>query len=259
MKTTISIFVFSFLSMVGLSSFAQVSLDVETGIVKVNRNDASSSWKNSFGDLNGLEGTLFSYANDFNNPVKPLIRFRVNYSFGKSKKHFISALAAPVQYHSEGVFNQAVVFNSTVFDPQKPTEGFYKFNGYRFTYRYHVVQNKKLDFGVGLTLNFRDAEFSLKQENKFERNYNRGLVPLINTYLNVHVGEKIGFLVDGDVFYVDNTGGAIDYLAGLSFDLNSKINLKSGYRFFSGVGSETGNVYNKLFVSSVVLGGIFKF
>ncbi len=42
--------------------YSQISTDIETGIVKVNRDDASSSWKNSSGELNGIDGTLFSYA-----------------------------------------------------------------------------------------------------------------------------------------------------------------------------------------------------
>ena len=71
--------------------------------------------------------------------------------------------------------------------------------------------------------------------------------------------EKLGILLDGDVFYVDNTGGAIDYLTGFNYTLSKNISLKSGYRFFSGVGSEKGNVYNKLFVSSFVLGSVINF
>lgn len=239
--------------------YSQISTDIETGIVNVNRNDASSSWKNSFGDLNGLDGTLFSYANDFNNPIKPLFRFRASYTFGKSKKHFLSFLATPVQYKTEGILNNPITFNSNVFEANQKTEGFYKFNGYRLTYRYYFVQRDDLILGLGITLNLRDAEFSLKQGSKYERNYNRGLVPLINTYLNYKFTDKIGVLVDGDVFYVDKTGGAIDYLTGFNYTLNKNISFKTGYRFFSGVGSEKGNVYNKLFVSSFVIGSVINF
>jgi len=239
--------------------YSQISTDIETGIVKVNRNDASSSWKNSFGDLNGTDGTLFSYANDFNNPVKPLLRFRASYTFGKSKKHVLSFLAAPVQYKTEGILKNPITFNSTVFEANQQTEGFYKFNGYRLTYRYNFIQRDDLVLGLGLTLNLRDAEFSLKQGSKYERNYNRGLVPLINTYVNYKFIDKLGILVDGDVFYVDNTGGAIDFLTGFNYSLNKNVSFKTGYRFFSGVGSEKGNVYNKLFVSSFVVGGVISF
>jgi hypothetical protein len=119
--------------------------------------------------------------------------------------------------------------------------------------------SEKLKFGLGLTINFRDAEFSLKQGDKYERNYNRGFVPLINTYLNYELVKGLGLLIDGDVFYVDKTGGAIDYLTGMSYRVNDKFMLKSGYRFFSGVGSEKGNVYNSLFVSSLVIGAIVNF
>ncbi len=46
--------------LIGFSTMlhAQLSMDIETGFIKVNSNDAGSSWKNSLGDLNGLEGTL---------------------------------------------------------------------------------------------------------------------------------------------------------------------------------------------------------
>jgi hypothetical protein len=121
------------------------------------------------------------------------------------------------------------------------------------------VQTDKLKFGLGLTLNLRDAEFSLKQDNKYERNYNRGVVPLINTYVNYKCTKNLGLLVDGDVFYVDKTGGAIDYLFGATYMLKNQLQFKTGYRFFSGVGSEVGNVYNQLFVSSFVLGAVYEF
>jgi len=239
--------------------FSQISMDIETGGLKVNRNDASSSWQNSQGVLNGIDGTLFSYAKDFNNSVKPFVRLRASYYLGKERKHFISLLAAPLQYTCSGSFSNPVIFNSKIFEANKPIEGFYKFSGYRFTYRYMFSNTEKLKWGMGLTINFRDAEFSLKQGDQYERNYNRGFVPLINTYLNYQVVKGLGLLIDGDVFYIDKTGGAIDYLCGLSYNVSQKCTLKSGYRFFSGVGSEKGNVYNSLFVSSFVLGAVANF
>jgi hypothetical protein len=241
-----------------LLSHAQLSFDIETGAYWVNQNDASSSWKNSQGELNGIEGTLFSYANDFINPANPLLRIRASIAFGQSKKHFLSGLAAPLQYTTTGSFQAPVVFNSTIFAPQTTTIGFYKFSGYRLTYRYHFIQSERLKLGLGLTLNLRDAEFSLQQGSIYERNYNRGVVPLINTYVNYKCSKNLGVLVDGDVFYVDKTGGAIDYLFGATYMLNDQLQLKSGYRFFSGVGSEVGNVYNQLFVSSFVLGAVYQ-
>jgi len=259
MKKMKAFILIGFFMTIGVQVYSQVSIDVETGIVKVNRNDASSSWKNSLGELNGIDGTLFSYAKDFKNPIKPLFRFRASYTLGKSKRHFLSFLAAPIQYKTEGILNSPITFNSKTFDAKKQTEGFYKFNGYRLTYRYNIVQKENLIVGVGLTLNVRDAEFSLKQDTIYERNYNRGIVPLINTYLNYKFTNKLGLLVDGDVFYIDNTGGAIDYLAGINYSMKDKVSLKLGYRFFSGVGSEKGNVYNKLFVSSFVIGSVIKF
>jgi hypothetical protein len=66
-------------------------------------------------------------------------------------------------------------------------------------------------------------------------------------------------LIDGDVFYIDKTGGAIDYLVGFNYAPNQQLSWKLGYRFFSGVGSEVGNVYNRLFVSSAIIGGVYTF
>jgi len=250
--------IFLFVTFITIRLNAQVSFDIETGAILVNSNDASSSWQNSNGDLNGLDGTLFSYSTDFKNPLKPLVRFRASYAFGKTQRHVVSFLAAPLQYACSGNFQDTVVFNSKVYLPGA-VDGFYKFSGYRLTYRYMIKNSEKFKFGLGLTLNLRDAEFSLRQGGQYERNYNRGVVPLINTYLNYMFTSKFGFLVDGDVFYIDKTGGAIDYLTGINFVPNQNLSLKLGYRFFSGVGSEVGNVYNKLFVSSFVLGGVYSF
>ncbi|MEI6410538.1 MAG: hypothetical protein WCR52_14205 [Bacteroidota bacterium] len=238
---------------------AQFSIDLETGAGFVTQNDASSSWKNSNGELNGTDGTQYSYKTDFKNPAKPVIRFRASYGFGRTKRHLISFLAAPLQYKAKGSFQQPVTFNSQVFAPGVETEGYYQFNGYRLTYRFLIKNTEKLRLGVGLTLNLRDAEFSLKQGSLYERNYNRGVVPLLNTYLKYHLGGHVYGLVDGDIFYIDNSGGAIDYLGGLQYDLNGKAGIKLGYRVFSGVGSEKGNVYNKLLAQSIIVGGVFQF
>jgi hypothetical protein len=259
MKNLPIILVTLFLSTLSQETTAQISVDLETGGVFVNKNDVSSSWKNSWGELNGLDGTLFSFPKAFDNSIKPLLRLRASYSFGKDQRHFISFLAAPLQYRCVGTFQDTVIFNSKLYTPGSPVEGFYKFSGYRLTYRYLIANSLKFKFGLGLTLNLRDAEFSLNQGGQYERNFNRGVVPLVNTYLNYSLTKKLGLLVDGDVFYIDKTGGAIDYLTGLNYTVNPKLSLKLGYRFFSGVGSEAGNVYNKLFVSSAVIGGVFTF
>jgi len=253
--------IYILLCLIGFSTMihAQLSMDIETGFIKVNSNDASSSWKNSLGDLNGLDGTLISYAKDFQNPIKPLLRVRVSYQFGKTNRHVLSLLAAPLQYSCSGSFQDTVIFNSKTFTPGATVQGFYKFSGYRLTYRYMLCHSEKFQLGLGLTLYFRDAEFSLKQGSVYERNYNRGFVPLINTYLNYSCPNHLGFLIDGDVFYIDKTGGAIDYLVGFNYAPNQHLSCKLGYRFFSGVGSEVGNVYNRLFVSSAVIGGVYTF
>lgn len=250
----------SILVITGLSTkcIAQISFDFETGGIFVQKNDVSSSWKNSLGELNGIEGTLFSFPNSFQNPIKPLFRVRASYAFGKDQRHYLSLLAAPLQYSCVGSFQDTIIFNSKTYIPGSTVEGFYKFSGYRLTYRYLISKTTKLTLGIGLTLNLRDAEFSLKQGSQYERNYNRGVVPLVNTYVNYSIAEKLGLLIDGDVFYIDKTGGAIDYLSGISYSMNPNLSLKLGYRFFSGVGSEIGNVYNKLFVSSVVIGAVLK-
>lgn len=258
MKNIQFLFTLFCLSVLTKHTSAQLSIDLENGVSHVKTNDASSSWQNSQGVLNGIDGTLFSYAKNFDNPAKPLLRLRVNYNFGKNKKHLISALAAPVQYTCNGMFSDSVIFNSTTFQSNTATEGFYKFSGYRLTYRYMIRNTEKLKLGIGLTINFRDAEFSLRQGDKYERNYNRGFVPLFNTYLNYKLKSNFGLLIDGDVFYIDNTGGAIDYLTGINYSFSNHFALKSGYRFFSGVGSEKGNVYNKLFVSSLVVGAVYQ-
>lgn len=256
MKTKLFLFLsFFFLS----NAWTQVSIDLETGFYHVRSNDASSSWQNSFGELNGTTGSLFSYANDFSNKIKPLLRIRASYAFGNENRHFISFLAAPLQYHCTGSFLDTVVFNSQRFVPGKSVEGFYKFSGYRLTYRYYLYSNQQFTLGLGLTLNVRDAEFSLRQGNLYERNYNRGIVPLLNSYLQYQFYNKLSLLIDGDVFYIDKTGGAIDYLSALRYEQNEHLSIKFGYRFFSGVGSEIGNVYNRLFVSSAVLGMVYQF
>lgn len=63
-----------------------------------------------------------------------------------------------------------------------------------------IKNSEKLKLGVDLTINFRAADFSFKQGVQFGRNYKRGFVPVINTYLHHEIVKWWALLIDGDFF-----------------------------------------------------------
>jgi hypothetical protein len=210
---------------------AQVSMDVETGLVSTGYNDVR---------IPGNQGTFISLKDDLKPSLDIFYRIKLNYTF--SSAHTLSLLYAPLTVESEGRLNKDVNFAGKIFSANKDLSGSYKFNSYRLTYRYDFVQNPNIEFGLGFTAKIRDAGITISSQGISAEKFNVGFVPIINFRLSWHYNDDIGFLFEGDALAAKQ-GRAVDVLLAASYKLSNQIGIKAGYRILEG-GADNDEVYN---------------
>lgn len=210
---------------------AQVTVDLETGLVNTGYNDQR---------IPGNQGTLVSFKNDLRPGSNLFLRIKLNYYFISA--HNLSLLYAPLTIESEGRLNKDVNFAGKIFQANTDLRGLYKFNSYRLTYRYDFIQNPDLEFGLGFTAKIRDARVAISTQNNSAEKTNVGFVPIINFRLLWHIKDNFGLHFEGDGLAAKQ-GRAFDVLLAASFNLSEKISLKTGYRILEG-GANNEEVYN---------------
>ncbi len=107
-------------------------------------------------------------------------------------------LYAPFEIKSVGSVPNHISFEDAVFPANTMLHGTYKFNSDRITYRYDIVQNPKLEFGLGITAKISDAKINLSSPDLYSEKTNNGLLPIINFRLLWKMNDKFGLLLDGD-------------------------------------------------------------
>jgi hypothetical protein len=166
---------------------AQALIDFETGVVYTGYNNVR---------IPGNQGTLFSLKNDLTPKGEFFYRLRLNYTI--RSRHTISLLYAPLETKSEGNVTNDILFEGVVFPANTDIIGTYKFNSYRLTYRYEIVQKSRFQFGLGFTAKIRDAKIALSSFGLASEKTNVGFVPIINFRLLWNINNKFGILLDGD-------------------------------------------------------------
>ncbi len=217
---------------IGVSNVkAQALIDFETGLVSTGYNNVRIP-----GDL----GTRFSLKDDLTPKTELFYRIRLNYTL--KSRHTFSLLYAPLETKSEGKVKKDILFEGIVFPANTQLVGTYKFNSYRLTYRYAIVQKPKFEFGLGLTAKIRDAKIALSSSGLVKEKSNVGFVPIINFRLLWHIDNKFGLLLDGDALAAPQ-GRAEDVLIAATYKLTENLGVRAGYRILEG-GADNDEVYN---------------
>jgi hypothetical protein len=112
----------------------------------------------------GNTGTEFSFKDLTGSGPYPAGRFTFDWNF--LERHGLRLEIAPLRIDGNGTFNQPVRFAGTTFSPGTPTEGKYKFDTYRVSYRYLFLNKSAWRMHVGATLLVRDAKIELEQAGK---------------------------------------------------------------------------------------------
>ena len=210
---------------------AQVSIDIESGFLSTGYNDIR---------IPGDQGTLFSFQDDLKSKTQAFYRLRASYTI--KSRHTISLLYAPLETKAEGIVGNDLLFEGVTFPANEELNGTYKFNSYRLTYRYDIVNRPNLIFGLGLTAKIRDARISLTSPSLTSEKTNVGFVPIINFRLWWKMTDKFGLLLDGDAL-VAPQGRAEDVQVAATYELTDQLGIRAGYRILEG-GADNDEVYN---------------
>lgn len=213
------------------SATAQAVIDFETGAVFTGYNDVR---------IPGDQGTLFSLKDDLTPKTKFFYRLRLNYTI--RSRHTLSLLYAPLEIKSEGSVPEGIFFEGVVFDANTQLRGTYKFNSYRLTYRYSIVQKPSFEFGLGFTAKIRDASIALSSSGLTSEKSNVGFAPIINFRLLWKIDDKFGLLLDGDALAAPQ-GRAEDILIAATYKFSDNLGIRAGYRILEG-GADNDEVYN---------------
>lgn len=236
----ISTFLFS------ASAKSEALIDFETGVVFTGYNDVR---------IPGDEGSKFSLKDNLIPEEAFFYRLRLDYTI--ASRHTISLLYAPLEIRSEGSLSRDILFQGTEFLANTELEGTYKFNSYRLTYRYDLVKNPGLEFGLGFTAKIRDARIGISSNELSSEKTNVGFVPIINFRLLWNINEKFGLLLYGDAL-ASTQGRAEDVLLAATYNITDKLGIRSGYRILEG-GADNDEVYNFSLINYVSFGISYTF
>ena len=231
MKATIYAITIFLTVVFSLSVKGQAFFDLESGVVFPGYNDVR---------IPGEGGTFFSLKDDLTPQNEFFYRIRLGYTI--NSRHTLFLLYAPLETRSEGSKAENILFEGVEFPANSQLEGTYKFNSYRLTYRYDIVQKSAFIFGFGFTAKIRDAKIALSSPGLVSEKTNVGFVPIINFRLKWKMHDHLGLLLEGDALAAPQ-GRAEDVLVALTYKLSDRAGIRAGYRILEG-GADNDEVYN---------------
>lgn len=219
-------------------------IDIEAGAAFPGYNDVQVP--------NDSTGTRFSLTDALDVPAVATWRLRIGLTAGK---HDFSILAAPLSLTGDGVLEEDVRFRGAMFTQGTHVNGLYRFDSYRLTWRWRLVDDPQWQFAAGLTAKIRDAEIRLEGGGHQESETNTGFVPLLSFALAWSPCGKVGLLLEGDAL-VGPVGRAEDVFLGGTLAFSDRLRLRLGARVVEG-GADVESVYNFTLVSSITAGATY--
>ncbi len=223
---------------------ALIILDVETGLVMNASNDVR---------IPNDTGTKFSLTDDLETDPDYFVRGRITYAL--TEKHVLSVLLAPLRVEAQGRIDRDIMFDGRLFSAGSDLSSRYRFDSYRFTYRYQFDTESRFRAGIGFTLKLRDAAVSLQGDGKRAEKVNFGFVPLVNFGARLLISPRLELMVEADALAAPQ-GRAEDVLAALRYNLHRDLSLNFGYRLLEG-GADVDEVYNFALFHYLVVGASF--
>jgi len=206
-------------------------IEIEVGPVWQSKNDVR---------IPGNSGTLFSFGDLTGSG--PYAAGRLTIGWDIRERHSLKFVAAPLRVTGRGTFDQAVSFAGSTFAAGTSTEGNYKFDTYRLTYRYMFLNKFSWRLSAGATVLLRDAEIELQQNGVKTADSNVGVLPLLSLAAEWSFIDRWAAILDFDGL-AGGPGRAFDVAIKLRYDLTDRWRLNAGYRILEG-GADNDEVYN---------------
>ena len=188
----------------------------------------------------GNSGTDFSFKDLTGSGPHAAGRLTVDWNI--RQRHGLRLEVAPLRIDGNGQLDQPVSFAGTTFASGTPTEGQYKFDTYRLSYRYLFLNKSSLRLHVGVTLLVRDAKIELEQAGIKASDSNVGVAPLLNFSTAWAFAERWAAIVDFEGL-AGGPGRALDLAFKIRYDLSDRWSIGGGYRMLEG-GVDNDDVYN---------------
>ena len=187
----------------------------------------------------------------------PWLSTRLNLNWNLSGAHGLRLVLAPLSYTETGLLPESTQYAGSLFSNQSPVEAEYKFNSWRFGYRYQFHQSDRWQFWVGATAKIRDAKIELRQAGTSALDDDLGFVPLLYLAGDYQINERWSFRFDFDGL-AGGPGRAFDISMKLGYRLNDRWRISAGYRGLEG-GVDSDEVYNFAWFNSALVAMEYRF
>ena len=119
---------------------------------------------NGYNDIRipGDGGSDISLTDDLSSDATGYWRLRLGIDLGQ--RHRLSLLVAPLRINASGTIDRVIDYNGVQFAAGEMLHARYRFDSYRLTYSYALVQSNDLDFDIGVTAKIRDAGIRIASE-----------------------------------------------------------------------------------------------
>lgn len=205
-------------------------LELEAGAAWVPRNDVQVP--------NDSEGTRFAIDELDTGPYPA---GRIALEWDPWKRHGFKLLLAPLQYEESGVFAKDIRFQGKTFAAGNPVNASYRFNSYRFGYRYTFFKDSRWKVRAGLTAKVRDAKIELSDDTTSSRKTDIGVVPLITLRADYRMNDSWLAVFDSEALAAPQ-GRAVDIALLARHTSDSPWDVSFGYRLLDG-GADNDTVY----------------
>lgn len=222
-------------------------LEVEAVLGSLTRNDAQFP--------NNASGTRFSARDLIGGGIDPEVR--ITYARAITERQEIRLLYAPLALSGTGVLPSVTNFRGMAFDPGMPTTAEYRFNSYRATWRYSLLDGEAWTVKLGVTAKVRDARIALMQGGRMAEDTDLGVVPLAHAYVERRIGDRLTLIGDLDAL-AGGPGRAIDFGLRLGYLVADGITATGGWRMLDG-GVDTNDQYNFATVHYLTFGLGYRF
>ncbi|MBN2035211.1 MAG: hypothetical protein JW768_00580 [Chitinispirillaceae bacterium] len=218
-----------------LSSGITLSAAMETGFLAVLAHDIQFS----------RDGTLFSYIDEGGQDVLfPVTRFSLNLT---RLRHTVILLYQPLRLETTGLPSRDLDIDGERFGEGIPVRYLYDFPFYRLSYLYELTYpGLTYDFGLGLTLQIRNATITFEtfDGSDYRENRNIGLVPALKCFGAVRPASWFWCALEADGIYApvsylngddnDVEGAILDASLRAGFDLGKKRDVFLNVRYLGG-------------------------
>ncbi|OJF75752.1 MAG: hypothetical protein BKP49_09790 [Treponema sp. CETP13] len=185
-------------------------------------------------------GTLFSLCDDLS--TQDWSYYRLNAGIDLNR-HSISVLYAPLLVKSTGTIDKDITFYGETFTEGSSVTGLYKFNSYRLTYAYKIIDKPKFNLAAGISAKIRDAYISLDDGTTSAKRSDFAVLPLIHLSTEWLFATHFSLLLKGDGL-VAPQGRAEDFQLALVYTPIDNMSIRAGYRILEGGSDGGGSVYS---------------